>query len=87
MFYQFFRSLILLMSTYIYPCAIKWIADDLFALGDEFLNEVGGVEEGVFRNLGKGTLLDKIDACIGIVVVFWFLEESFDVSAIKVENA
>ena len=75
------------MSTYIYPCAIKRIADDLLALRDEFLDEVGGMEEGIFRNLGKSTLLDEVDAGIGIVVVFRFLDESFDVAAIKVENA
>ena len=40
MFYQFFRPLILLMRTNVYPRAIKRIADDLLALGDEFLNEV-----------------------------------------------
>ena len=75
------------MSTYIYPCAIKRIADDLLALGDEFLDEVGGMEEGVFRDLCQCTLLDEVDAGIGIVVVFWLLDKSFDVATIKVENA
>ena len=74
MFYQFFCPLILLMRADVYPRAIKRIADDLLALGDEFLNEVGGMEEGIFRNLGKGSLLDEVDAGIGIVVVFWFLD-------------
>ena len=87
MFNQFLRSVILLMSTYIYPCAIKRIADDLLALGDEFLNKVGGMEEGIFRNLGKGTLLDEVDAGIGIVVVFWLLNKTFNIATIKVENA
>ena len=62
------------MRADVYPRAIKRIADDLLALGDEFLNEVGGMEEGIFRNLGKGSLLDEVDAGIGIVVVFWFLD-------------
>ena len=75
------------MSTDIYPRAIKRIADDLLALRDEFLNEVGGMEEGIFRNLGKGSLLDEVDAGIGIVVVFGLLDESFNVATIKVENA
>lgn len=75
------------MSTDIYPCAIKRIADYLLALSDEFLDEVSGMEEGVFRNLSKSTLLDEVDAGIGIVVVFWLLDESFDVAAIEVENA
>ena len=87
MFNQFFRSLILLMSTDIYPRAIKWITDDLLALGDEFLDEMGGMEEGVFGNLGKGSLLNKVDAGIGIIVVFRLLDESFNVATIKVENA
>ena len=87
MFYQFFRTLILLMRTDIYPRSVKRIADDLLALRDEFLNKVGGMEEGIFRNLGKSTLLDEVDAGIGIVVVFGLLNESFDVATIKVENA
>ena len=84
---QLFRPLILLMGSNVYPRAIKWIADDLLALGDEFLNEVGGMEEGVFGYLGKGTLLDKVDAGIGIVIVFRLLDKSFNVATIKVENA
>ena len=87
MFNQFFRSLVLLMSTDIYPRAVKRIADDLLALSDELLNKMGGMEEGIFRNLGKGTLLDEVDASIGIVVVFGLLNESFDVASIKVEDA
>ena len=75
------------MSTYIYPCAIKRIADDLFALRDELLDEVGGMEEGIFRNLSKGTLFDEVDTGIGIVVVFRLLDKTFNVSAIKVEDA
>ena len=61
------------MRTYIYPRAIKRIADDLLALGDELLNKVSGMEEGVFGYLDKGTLLDEVDAGIGIVVVFGLL--------------
>ena len=87
MFHQLFRTLILLMRADIYPRAIKRISYDLLALGDELLYEMGGMEEGIFRNLGKSTLLDEVDACIGIVVVFWFLDKSSNVSAIKVENA
>ena len=75
------------MRADVYPRTIKRIADDLLALGNEFLDEVSGMEEGVFGNLGKGTLLDEVDACIGIVVVFWLFDKSFDVAAIKVENA
>lgn len=70
------------MSTYIYPCAIKRIADDLLALGDEFLDEMGGMEEGVFGNLDKGSLLNKVDAGIGIIVVFRLFDKSFDVATI-----
>ena len=75
------------MRTNIYPRSVKRIADDLLALGDEFLAEMGGMEEGVFGNLSKGALLDEVDAGIGIVVVFGLFDKSFDVSAIKVENA
>lgn len=75
------------MRTYIYPRAIKRIADDFLALGDELLDEVGGMEEGIFGYLGKSTLLDEVDASISIVVVFGLLNESFDVATIKVENA
>ena len=74
------------MGTYAYPRAVKRIADDLLGLRDELLNKMGGVEEGVFRYLCKGTLLDEVDTSIGIVVVFGLLNESFDVSAFKVEN-
>ena len=87
MFHQFFRPLILLMRADVYPRAIKRIADDLLALGDEFLNEVGGMEEGIFRNLGKGSLLDEVDAGIGIIVILRLFDKSFDVATIKVENA
>lgn len=75
------------MRADIYPRTIKRIADDLLALSDELLYEVGGMEEGVFRYLGKSTLLDEVDAGIGIVVVFGFFDKSFDVASIKVENA
>lgn len=75
------------MRADIYPRAVEGIADDLLALSDELLNKMGGMEEGVFRNLGKGTLLDEVDAGIGIVVVFRLLDKSFDVATIKVENA
>lgn len=75
------------MSTDIYPRAIKRIADDLLALSDEFLDEMGGMEECVFRNLCKGTLFYEVDAGIGIIVVFRLLDESFNVATIKVENA
>ena len=87
MFNQFFRSLVLLMSTDIYPRAVKRISYDLLALGDELLYEMGGMEEGIFGNLGKGTLLDEVDAGIGIVVVFRLLNETFDISAIEIEDA
>lgn len=87
MFHQLFRTLILLMRADIYPRAIKRISYDLLALGDELLYEMGGMEEGIFRNLGKSSLLDEVDASIGIVVILGFLNKSFDVSAIKVENA
>lgn len=74
------------MCTYVYPRTVKRITDDLLALSDELLNKMGGMEEGIFGNLGKGTLLDEVDASIGIVVVLRFLNKSFDVTAIKVEN-
>lgn len=75
------------MRTNVYPRTIKRIADDFLALGNELFHKVGGMEEGVFRNLCKRTLLDEVDAGIGIVVVFGLLNESFDVATIKVENA
>ena len=87
MFHQFFRPLILLMRADVYPSSIERIADDLLALGDEFLDKVGGMEEGVFRNLSKSPLLDEIDTGISIVVVLRFFDKSFDVASIKVENA
>lgn len=75
------------MRTYIYPGTVKRVADDLLALGDELLHKMGGMEEGIFGNLGKGTFFDKVNASIGIVVVLRFLNKSFDVATIKVENA
>ena len=87
MLHQLLCPLILLMRTNIYPSSIKRIADDLLALSDELLHQVSGMEEGVFGYLGKGTLLDEVDAGIGIVVVFRLLDKSFDVATIKVENA
>ena len=84
---QFFRPLILLVRTNIYPRAIKRIADNPLALGDELLHKMGGMEKGIFRNLSKSSFFDEIDACIGIVVVFGLFDKSFNVSAIKVENA
>lgn len=87
MFHQLFRTLILLMRADIYPRAIKRISYDLLALGDELLYEMGGMEEGIFRNLGKNSLLDEVDASIGIVVVFRLFYQSLDVATIKVEDA
>ena len=84
---QLFRPLILLMSADVYPRAIKRIADDLLAMRDELLNKVSGMEKGIFRNLSKSSFFDEIDACIGIVVVFGLFDKSFNVAAIKVENA
>lgn len=75
------------MRTDIYPRAIKRIADDLLALSDELLDEVGGMEECVFRNLCKGTLFYEVDAGIGIIVILRLLDKSFNVATIKVENA
>lgn len=79
---QFFRSLILLMGSNVYPRAVERIADDLLALSDEFLNEVGGVEEGVFRNLSKSSLFYEVDAGIGIIVILRLFDKSFDVATI-----
>lgn len=84
---QFFRPLIFLMRTDVYPRTVKRIADDLFALGDEFFNKMSGMEEGVFWDFCQSTLLNEVDSSIGIVVVFRLLDKSFDVSAIKVEDA
>lgn len=75
------------MRAYVYPRAVERIADDLFSLGDEFLNKMSGMEERIFRYLGKSSLFYEIDAGIGIVVVFRLLDKTFNVSAIKVENA
>ena len=84
---KFFRPLVLLWCTDVYPCAVQRVTDNSLALSNEFLNKMGGVEKGIFRNLGKGSLFDEIDAGIGIVVVFRLLNESFDISAIEVEDA
>lgn len=75
------------MRTDVYPSSVKRIADDLFALRDEFLDEVGGMEESVFRNLCQRTFFYQIDAGIGIVVILRLFDKSFDVAAIKVKNA
>ena len=87
MLHQFLRPLILLMRSYIYPSTIKRVADDFLALGNEFLNKVSGMEEGVFWYLCQSTLLDEVDASIGIVVILWLLDKAFDVAPIEVENA
>ena len=55
MFYQIFRTFILLMSTDVYPRAIKRIADDLLALSDELLDEMGGI--GIVVVFGLLTIL------------------------------
>ena len=86
MLHQFLRMLILLMGTDVYPRAIQGIANDLLTLGNEFLYKMGGMEEGVFRYLSEGTLLDEVDAGIGIVVILWLLYQSFDVAPIEVED-
>ena len=87
MLHQLLRSIIFLMRAYIYPRSIQRIADDLLALGNEFLNKVGGMEEGIIGNLCQRTLLDEVDASIGIVVILWLLDKAFDVAPIEVENA
>ena len=87
MLHQFFRPLILLMRTNINPSTIERIADDLLALGNELLHKVGGMEEGIFWNLCQRTLLDEVDASIGIVVVLGLLDETFDIATIKVKDA
>ena len=87
MFNQIHCFCILLRSAYVNPGAVEGIADDLLALGDEFLNQVGGMEEGVFRDLCQSTLLDKVDTGIGIVVILWLLNQAFDVTTIKIKDA
>ena len=84
---KFFRPLVLLWCTDVYPRAVQWVTDNSLALVNQFLYKVCCVEESIFRNLGKGSLLDEIDAGIGIVVVFRLLNEPFDISAIEVEDA
>ena len=84
---KFFRPLVLLWCTDVYPRAVKRVTDNSLALVNQFLNKMGGMEEGIFRYLGKGSLFDEIDAGIGIVVVFRLLNETFDISAIEVEDA
>lgn len=69
MLHQFLRPFIFLMRTYIYPSTIQRIADDFLALGNEFLNKVSGMEEGIIGNLCQSTLLDEIYAGICIVVI------------------
>ena len=84
---KFFRPLVLLWSADVYPRAVQRVTDNSLALSNQFLYKVCCVEKGIFRYLGKCTLLDEIDAGIGIVVVFRLLNETFDISAIKVEDA
>ena len=52
---QLFCSLILLMRTNVYPRAIKRIADDLLALSDELIDEMGGI--GIIVVFGLLTIL------------------------------
>ena len=75
------------MSADINPSAVERIADDLLALDDELLHKMGGMKEGIFRNLGNGTFLEEINAGIGIVVILRFLNEPLDVASIKVKDA
>ena len=84
---KFFRPLVLLWCTDVYPRAVQWGTDNSLALVNQFLNKMGGMEEGIIWNLSKGTLLDEVDASISIVVVFGLLNKSLDVASIKVENA
>ena len=84
---KFFRPLVLLWSADVYLRDVQRVTDNSLAMCNKLLYKVCCVEEGIFRNLGKGSLLDEIDAGIGIVVVFRLLNETFDISAIKVEVA
>ena len=61
------------MLTDVYPGAVERVADDGLVVGDEFLNQVSGVEEGLFWDLCKGTFLNEVDASIGVIVVFRLL--------------
>lgn len=75
------------MLTDVYPGAVERVADDGLVLGDEFLNQISGVEEGLFWNLCKRTLLDEVDTCIGIIVILRFLQQSFNVEAFQIQDA
>ena len=45
------------------------------------------MKESIFRNLSKDTLLNEVDACIGIVVILRFLNEALDVTTFDIEDA
>ena len=87
MFHQILSLLILLRSTYVYPCSIKRIAYYLFTLRNQFLHKVSGMEENAVRYFSKGTLLYKVDSGIGVIVKFWLFQKPLDVATVKVKNA
>ena len=55
MLHQLLCPLILLMRAYVYPRTIKRIADDLLALSDELIDEMGGI--GIVVVFGLLTIL------------------------------
>ena len=87
MFHQILGLLIFLWSTDINPSTIKRITNYFFTLSNEFLHKMSSMEEGVFRNLCKGTFLDKVDTSIGIVVILGFLDKSLDIATVKIEDS
>lgn len=74
MFHQILRLLILLRIADINPGTIERITYHFLILCNQLLDEVGCVEELVLGNLGKGALLDDVDACISIIVILWLLD-------------
>ncbi len=44
------------------------------------------MEECIFWYLSKGTLLDKINTSIGIVIIFRFLYETLNITTIQIKN-
>ena len=45
------------------------------------------MKESIFRNLGKDSLLDEVDTCIGIIAILWLLDEPLDVTTIKIQDS
>ena len=87
MFYQILSLRQIGMLTDVDPSTVERVADDGLVLRNKLLYEVSSVEECLFRDLCKGTLLDEVDAGIGVIVIFRFLQESCEVAAFQIQDA